>query len=358
MTFSPLRGHHEQMEAFRLAAAQGRLASTFLFVGPSGIGKRTFALQLAQALLCESSSEQQLDACGHCSACLMTAAQTHPDLMLLAKPADKRDIPVEMIVGERGKRRQEGLCHWIGMRPFRGCRKIAVIDDADFLNQEGANSLLKTLEEPPSGSLIILIGTNEQRQLPTIRSRCQIVRFDPLSIEDVAELLVLHNLAEDSEQAQQWAERSGGSITAALQFADDDIWTMRDVLWRSLHPMRMVSYELADTISAFIEAAGKETSAKRTRMRCVLQFAIDYHRAVVRALADGDTTIEADLVEIARSAAADWPSTIEAANTCILRSLQALAEVDSNANLATLIACWCDDIEGLQQGQSRTLSLW
>ena len=76
---------------------------------------------------------------------------------------------------------REGLCHDIALKPFRGGRKIAIIDDADYLNQEGANCLLKTLEEPPEKSVIILIGTSQQRQLPTIRSRCQIVRFAPLS---------------------------------------------------------------------------------------------------------------------------------------------------------------------------------
>ena len=95
---------------------------------------------------------------------------------------------------------REGLCYDIALKPYSGRRKVAIIDDADYLNKEGANCLLKTLEEPPPKSLLILIGTSEQRQLPTIRSRCQIVRFQPLPEQDVAELLLATGACEDAER--------------------------------------------------------------------------------------------------------------------------------------------------------------
>ena len=83
---------------------------------------------------------------------------------------------------------REGLCHDISLKPYMGNRKVAIVDDADYLNAEGANSLLKTLEEPPPRSVLILVGTTPAKQLPTIRSRCRIIRFDPLPTETVAEL--------------------------------------------------------------------------------------------------------------------------------------------------------------------------
>ena len=197
MVLPEIVGHEHVFETFRRALQQRRLASTFLFVGPPGIGKWTTALSLAQALLCESTSPDELQACGACPGCQLVAARTHPDLLLIQKPDDKNFIPVESFIGDREHRMREGLCHDIALKPFRGGRKIAIIDDADYLNQEGANCLLKTLEEPPADSLIILIGTSQQRQLPTIRSRCQIIRFGPLTDVQVATLLADTDLLDD-----------------------------------------------------------------------------------------------------------------------------------------------------------------
>ena len=177
MSWNEILGHRDVLERFRKSVMRGRLASTFLFVGPAGIGKRTFAAKLAQALLCESTADTDLDPCGHCPACQQAAAGTHPDLEIIGKPRDKNFIPIETFIGDREHRRQEGLCHNLGMKPFRGGRKIAIVDDADYLNAEGANSLLKTLEEPPPKSVLILISESEHRQLDTIRSRSQLVRF-------------------------------------------------------------------------------------------------------------------------------------------------------------------------------------
>ena len=112
---------------------------------------------------------------------------------------------------------REGLCHNISLKPYRGGRKIAIIDDADFLNQEGANCLLKTLEEPPPKSILILIGTSEQKQLPTIRSRCQVIRFRPLAESTVAELLVSQGLIESEVEAERLAGLSGGSLELLAQ---------------------------------------------------------------------------------------------------------------------------------------------
>ena len=103
----------------------------------------------------------------------------------VARPPGKSFIPVDLFIGDREHRSQEGLCHRLSLRPASEKRRIAIIEDADFLNEEGANCLLKTLEEPPPGSVLILIGTSQQRQLPTIRSRCQVIRFRRLSDEIV-----------------------------------------------------------------------------------------------------------------------------------------------------------------------------
>ena len=205
MSWQQIRGHDVVVEQFRRSRAAGRLASTFLFVGLPGIGKRTFADKLAQALLCERGRPDQLEPCGTCSSCLMCLGGTHPDVEVVSRPAGKSSIPLELLIGDKEHRNQEGLCHRISLRPFRGGYKIAIIDDADDLNQEGANCLLKTLEEPPPRSVLILIGTSEQKQLPTIRSRCQVIRFRPLPDDVVRQLLQQGPWGLDAGQAQELA---------------------------------------------------------------------------------------------------------------------------------------------------------
>src|SRR5205823_11168941 len=118
--------------------------------------------------------------CDECAACKLVDAGTHPDFFQSARPEDKLELPIETM-------RQ--LCLDLGLKPARGSRKIAIVDDADDLNEESANCFLKTLEEPPPGSMLILIGTNADRQLPTIRSRCQVIPFMPLPEPVVATLL-------------------------------------------------------------------------------------------------------------------------------------------------------------------------
>src|SRR3989304_3301349 len=199
-------GHDEIVEKFRLALKRGRLASSFLFAGPSGIGKRSFTIKLAQGLLCQNHSEEELDPCEKCPSCVQVIAGTHPDFYLISKPDDKSFIPLELLIGDKEHRRREGLCHYIALKPYMGGRKIAVIDDADYLNAEGANALLKTLEEPPPRSVLILIGTSPAKQLPTIRSRCQLVRFQALPVEVVAELLESKGLAADASEARRLAQ--------------------------------------------------------------------------------------------------------------------------------------------------------
>ncbi|HEX3870318.1 MAG TPA: AAA family ATPase, partial [Pirellulales bacterium] len=138
-----IEGHDAVVEQFRRAIARGRLASTYLFVGPAGIGKRTFALKLAQTLLCRANSADDMSPCGRCEACVQVAAGTYPDVLTVGKPEDRNEIPIEAMVGRRERRMQEGLCHDLWQKPLPGSRRIAIIDDADALNEESANSLLK-----------------------------------------------------------------------------------------------------------------------------------------------------------------------------------------------------------------------
>lgn len=342
MAWQGIEGHDEIVEQFRQCLRAGRLASTYLFVGPPGVGKRTFAEKLAQALLCETRPPAELDPCGACPGCLQVAAGTHPDVLRVSKPKDKSAIPVELLIGAGDKRMREGLCHDIGLKSFAGRHKVAIIDDADFLNVEGANCLLKTLEEPPPRSLLILIGTSRERQLPTIRSRAQIIRFRPLDAPVLARLLQAQGEFEpaDAERVATYAE---GSLTRAREMADPELWTFRHELLQMLARSPLDSVRSAKATSAFVDQAGTEASARRDRLRQVLAFAIDYLRAWLRQNIEAEVSADA---EIAASLATAKPVDPDQIAGAIERSLEALGHVDRNVNQSTVIEWWWDALAG------------
>lgn len=353
---SSLLGHDSVLDRFRRTIRAGRLASTFLFVGLPGIGKKSFALLLAQGLLCERRPEEKLDPCGECPTCAQVLAGTHPDVVVVRKPADKNFIPLELLIGDKEHRMREGLCHDISLKPYSGRRKIAVIDDADYLNQEGANSLLKTLEEPPPKSLLILIGTSEQRQLPTIRSRCQVVRFSPLEESVVAQLLLSTGACSDEAIAQRAAALGGGSLEKAALWCDEAFLEFRATLLEHLAQRDYEVPPLAKTVTSFVEAAGKEGAEKRTRMREVLTMGLAFYEQLVAELSSPSSTVQKDkdLQKAVATAARWWPGDAEAAAACVEICLDALAHVDANANLTALAEWWLDELSQTARGMVRT----
>jgi DNA polymerase-3 subunit delta' len=320
MAWQSVLGHDEIVERFRGALRRGRLASTFLFVGPEGVGKRIFARKFAQALLCQTRPVELLDPCGQCDSCVQVQSGVHPDLLYVSKPEGKSDLPLALLIGEDDQRMRTGLCHDIALKPFMGGRRIAIIDDADDLNQEGANCLLKTLEEPPPKSVIILLGTSAERQLPTIRSRAQMVRFRPLAEADVATILQREGLANSADEAKRLASHGGGSVARAMLYADEDLWQFRGQLSRGLSQSPMASRQLASETVAFVEAAGKEASERRLRASQIIEFAIEHWREALRTRGG------------------------EAIESALERTLDAAEQVGRNANPTTLIECWFDDL--------------
>jgi len=270
-------------------------------------------------------------------------AGTHPDIEEIAKPADKSFLPLELLIGDKEHRMQEGLCHRLGLRPFMGGRKNAIIDDADYLNPEGANCLLKTLEEPPPRSVLILIGTSPARQLPTIRSRCQLVRFGALGPEVVEELLVSRGLVQDAAFARQVARHSEGSLQRALELAEPALWAFRSELYRHLAEPCLASLELSRSVSAFVDEAGREAGPRRARLRRVIGLSAEFYRRLLiprEMEPEGDDEL-AGWIRRAREAGQPDSARIAAR---LDRCLEAAEQVDRNANQTTLIECWLDDL--------------
>ena len=280
--WATIEDHDELADYFRGVVRRERLASTYLFVGPAGIGKRAFARQLARALLCQSPTGDPLQACGGCQSCRLADSSSHPDLLEVCRPKDKNTLPIELFIGDRAHRGQEGLCHHLWLKPFLGGKRVAIIDDADYLSQESANCLLKTLEEPPPRSLLILIGTSPSRQLPTIRSRAQLVRFQPLPPDTVQRLLVSTGLITDASEAVRLAKVSQGSLQRAMELADPKLGPFRDELQGRLEDSPLNAPQLAQAVLTFVEAAGKEAAARRGRLRVVLGFAAEHYREQMR----------------------------------------------------------------------------
>jgi len=344
MSWQGIHGHDDVVELFRRALARGRLASSFLFTGPAGIGKCSFALKLAQSLLCHSRAEALLDPCGTCPACVQVLARTHPDLERIAKPKEKSFLPLDLLIGDKAHRMRQGLCHNLALKPFMGGRKVAIIDDADHLNAEGANCLLKTLEEPPPCSVLILIGTSPAKQLPTIRSRCQRIRFRPLPTDVVAELLTNRHLIEDPAEARRLASYSGGSLQRALELAAPDLWAFRSRLYEHLAAPTLQSVRVAAAVLAFVDQAGREPAARRQRLRQVVQFSTEFYRSLLHRLSGKPCGEDAELSRAVAQALEHWPGDGSTAAACIDRCLDAAEQIDRNVNPATLAEAWLDDL--------------
>jgi len=312
-------GHDSNVEKFHRADRRGRLFGSFLFVGPPGVGKKMFAFALAKTLFCRNRSPDVFEPCGNCPSCSVFPG--HPDLFVVTKPDGKTEIPLELLIGPKENRGQEGLCYEISRTPYMGDRKIAVIDDADDLNQSGANALLKTLEEPPSNSLLILLGTSATKQLPTIRSRCQIIRFTPLSPQNLGTILYKIGIAGSLEQGLEIARHTTtGGVEQARDWADESLEGFRKNLEQALSAARPDAVQLATSLNEFIGSAG-ETQAKRNRLRAVFSIVLGHdctHLATIGPDDSGNTRF------IRR----------------IERTLDALEQIDRNINLPLIIEHW------------------
>jgi DNA polymerase-3 subunit delta' len=213
------------------------------------------------------------------------------------------------------------------------------VDDADNMNVEGANCLLKTLEEPPVGSVLVLIATSLSKQLPTIRSRCQIVRFQPLPAAAVAELLCAQGI--DSAAAKEAATMSDGSLESALAHLDGGLGDFRSVLLHSLKAEVADSVGLAKAISKHINDAGQDTASRRNSFRLVLNAATTFYRQ--RMYATCGIPAQAEAGESSAATAAGLRDT-RIAVTSLECCLETRVNLESNANLPTLIECFADDL--------------
>jgi DNA polymerase-3 subunit delta' len=204
--------------AFFGAIEPGRLSHGYLFTGPAGVGKKTFARRMAQSLLCETPKPTLLGYCNHCPGCTLLHAGTHPDFV--------ESLGVVKIGKDGGNAQHDeelssrDLIRELSLHGYRSAHRVVLLGDVEFATHEAANALLKFLEEPPSGVVVFLTTNAPGTLLATIRSRLLNIEFGPLSVREVESVLVREGVP--AEAARLAAEISLGSVTRARTALEGD----------------------------------------------------------------------------------------------------------------------------------------
>jgi DNA polymerase-3 subunit delta' len=240
MPFAQVIGHRRLLSLLSRSVQNDSLPPSLLFAGPAGVGKRLTAIAVAQALNCQNPEFSVLgsrfsvqgsgftvpgagfDACGTCAACKRIARFVHPDVMLV-EPGESGAIKIDQV---------REIVDRAAFRPFEGRRRVVIIDDADALVPSAQHALLKTLEEPPSSSVFILVTSRPDTLLPTVLSRCPQLRFRPLVADDIAAALVARGHSES--EARAVAASADGSLGQALAASAGELVEARDIAQRVL----------------------------------------------------------------------------------------------------------------------------
>ncbi len=275
------------------ALASGRLAHGLLMVGPGGVGKEMFANRLAALLLCDDPIDVAdgavragveganlpdglapppgtpwRDACGQCPSCIQAAAGQHPDIHLVQRELYKTisdlksrqglELYIQVII--------QYIIDPASRKSYRGRGKVFIVRDAHLMNDEAQNALLKTLEEPPPGTTLMLLTDQVHRLLETIRSRCQLLRFTPLPTEFVREEMTdvaVDGRSVGAREAAYLAARSGGRLGEARRMAAADLFGTHQELADRLTKLRpQNAMALADWLEDTINALAKERSQR------------------------------------------------------------------------------------------------
>lgn len=204
----------------------GSFVHAYLISGPEGIGKRSLARCMAQSLLCTGENPP----CGKCPACMQVRDENHPDVLI-----ERVGAPLNPEEDHRKKSisvdEMRYLLSLVGQHTFTGGRRVVIIEQAEKMTTPAANALLKTLEEPPEGTVFLLLTDSTEMLLPTIVSRCRTLRMHAWSDAYIQQMLI--NRGVSAEMARKAASVSGGSIGKAIAVAaDEDFWSRRDEVMR------------------------------------------------------------------------------------------------------------------------------
>ena len=253
MSFKLILGQSQPKKILTNALQNSSIAHAYLFYGQESIGKKKLAIALAKALNCKGPDP--LDACDECESCLKIERGVHPDFFFIEPTSTPKSRELAIRI-ETVRDLQKKLAYL----PYEGKTKVVVIDSADLLNHQAANSFLKTLEEPPTSTVLILISSNPHRLLPTLLSRCQGIQFHRLSSSDIRKI-IQSKLQEAGESLTEseldfHAQRSQGSVDRALAENFTEMEVLREEL---LEVLEKVSFDRMDIVFAFAKTWARQT---------------------------------------------------------------------------------------------------
>lgn len=264
-----LIGHGWAVSFLQEHLRKGGLRHAYLFTGPDGVGKRTLAAQLAQVLLCA----EEIDTfCGSCRACREVASERHPDLHVVQSEQGETTLRVEQI---------RELQRAIALTPYQAQRRVVMILRAHEMSREAANALLKTLEEPPAESVLLLTARSKESLLETIVSRCAVLPLRPVRTEVLE--AGLQERVGDPADAALLAGLAAGRPGVALQLAQDEAALTRrrghvEDLRKMLSASRIERFEFADAL-----VPKKDAAAERERAQEMLETWLGVWRDVMLA---------------------------------------------------------------------------
>jgi len=287
MAFKDVAGNVKIKRILKLALAKGRVPNSLLFCGPEGIGKKQMALTLARALNCLVLRD---DACDGCPSCRAILEGRFPDVMTIA--AEKQEIKIEQI---------RFLKQMAGLRPMTGKKRVFIIEDAEKMNAEAANSLLKVLEEPPLYSHIILVTASPFLLFPTIRSRCQTLAFSAIGREEIEEILLERDFGK--EQARILSLLVDGNLERALELDWDEVRALKEESWALFEAL--VS---GDRSALFLERFGGLAKAVQEEFGRTLEVFSSFVRDILLLRLGGDPQflLNPDFEERLRGASTEW----------------------------------------------------
>ncbi len=319
MPFCDIIGQEEPIGRIRRALSAGRTPHAYLFAGPEGVGKRTTALALAKALNCAGPGGDRTggdDFCGRCTSCEKIERGSHPDVSI-TEPAESKVIKIAR-VRELQRAFQYGA--------FEGRCRVTIIDGADQMNISSANALLKTLEEPPAGSMIILVTAALNRLLPTVISRCQALRFGSIPLEEIHKIL-MDRAGMERERADLVAALSDGSLGRALQFGESGEF-LEEIRPRWLRGIA----EVPQSDMAGLFALAREVAADRERLDDFFDMALLFLRdaVIIRETGSDRLVKNVDILdEVKKLAAQCQTDAILAAAAAVAETAEAMM---ANAN--------------------------
>ncbi len=210
MSFAEIIGQEDAKNLLKNAVKTGNHSHAYIFSGEKGSGKKMLAEAFAMMLECENPGD---DACGKCHSCAQAASKNHPDINYVTREPGKRNITVDIVRSQ--------VVNDVDIKPYSGKYKIYIIDEAERMNDQAQNAILKTIEEPPSYVVIILLTTNHNAFLQTILSRCVLIQMKTIDKDNIKKLLQTKYNSVDY-QAEMVATFAQGNIGKAIALATDE----------------------------------------------------------------------------------------------------------------------------------------